>query len=653
MRWKDVRIQWKFAIGFGAVLFFMLTASMISITGVNSIVDDAKIVIVGNKLRGEFTQRVVDHLNWASKLSEFLNSSKASTLEVQLNPHLCAFGKWYYGEDRKEAERLVPAIAPLLAEIERYHDGLHRSAGTIKEKFVPVNPELGGFLRDKLADHLKWSNAVLKALADENSRKAEVESDPHKCGLGKWLYSDEMAALRQADPEFDRQIGAVYGPHERLHESVVRINALLAEGRNNDAKKYFHDVTEKEAGLALATITGVIGWHNARMLKAEEAKKVYSTETIPNLVKVQELLDKTKDAISAHVMTDEAMLEAAAHTRSTIIAATAIALPLAIALAVLLARGIVGPVNKGVTFAQRMAEGDMSQELDVDQKDEIGMLAAALREMTQRLGEVMGEVIEGAGNVASGAQELSATSETLSQGASQQAASVEEVSSSMDEMASNIQHNAENAAQTEALARKAAEDAEAGGQAVAMTVGAMKQIAEKISIIEEISRQTNLLALNAAIEAARAGEHGKGFAVVAAEVRKLAERSGRAATEISALSAESVEVADKAGEMLARIVPDIRRTAALIQEISAASREQNNGAGQVNQAVQQLDQVIQQNASASEEMASTAEELSSQAEQLLSTVSFFKLKDDAALRSRLRRGLPAGLAAPRGGRNSG
>ena len=201
----------------------------------------------------------------------------------------------------------------------------------------------------------------------------------------------------------------------------------------------------------------------------------------------------------------------------------------------------------------------------------------------------------------------------------------------MEQMAANIQQNSENAQQTEKMAVKSAEDGNAGGKAVAETVSAMKEIAGKISIIEEIARQTNLLALNAAIEAARAGEHGKGFAVVASEVRKLAERSQGAAGEINELAKSSVNVAEKAGEMLAKIVPDIRKTADLVQEINAASNEQTSGANQINKAIQQLDQVIQQNASASEEMASTSEELLSQAEQLMSTIAFFKTGNNAGL----------------------
>jgi len=244
--------------------------------------------------------------------------------------------------------------------------------------------------------------------------------------------------------------------------------------------------------------------------------------------------------------------------------------------------------------------------------------------MVDRLKMVVADVKTAGDNVASGSQQLSAGSEQMSQGTTEQAASAEEASSSVEEMNATIRQNADNALQTEKIALKSATDAMESGKAVSETVGAMKDIASKISIIEEIARQTNLLALNAAIEAARAGEHGKGFAVVASEVRKLAERSQAAAGEISSLSTTSVEVAEKAGAMLAKLVPDIQKTAELVQEISAASNEQNTGAEQINQAIQQLDQVIQQNASASEEMASTAEELASQSEQLQASIAFFR-----------------------------
>lgn len=285
---------------------------------------------------------------------------------------------------------------------------------------------------------------------------------------------------------------------------------------------------------------------------------------------------------------------------------------------------MVDSLKERTAVAERIAHGDLAAKVKVLSDNDI--LGQALTSMVENLREVVEAVKVAADNVAAASQETSSGAEELSQGATEQAASAEEASASMEQMVANIGQNAENAQETERIAMKSAEDAHEGGEAVAETVAAMKEIAEKISIIEEIARQTDLLALNAAIEAARAGEHGRGFAVVASEVRKLAERSQTAAGEIGQRSTSSVAIAEKAGQMLERLVPDIKKTAELVQEIAAASTEQNSGAEQVNTAIQQLDKVIQQSASAAEELSSTAEELSSQAEQLQDTMSFFNLE---------------------------
>lgn len=273
--------------------------------------------------------------------------------------------------------------------------------------------------------------------------------------------------------------------------------------------------------------------------------------------------------------------------------------------------------------AETVAHGDLT--VQIRERSGQDKLMQALAAMVASLTKVVLDIKTVAGEVANGSQSMSSASSELSQGANTQAASAEEASSSMEQMVSNIKQNADNASQTEKIAIRSAEDAKEGGRSVADAVVAMKEIASKISIIEEIARQTNMLALNAAIEAARAGEHGKGFAVVAAEVRKLAERSQKAAGEINQLSASTVKVAEKAGDMLEKLVPNIQKTAELVKEISAASNEQNTGAEQINAALQQLQVVIQQNASAAEEMASTSEELSGQADGLITTIDFFEI----------------------------
>jgi len=275
--------------------------------------------------------------------------------------------------------------------------------------------------------------------------------------------------------------------------------------------------------------------------------------------------------------------------------------------------------------AGAIAQGDLTVEAKpLSDKDALGL---ALKGMLDKLRVVVSDALAASYNVSSGSQQMSASAEQLSSGASEKAAAAEEASASMEEMAANIKQNADNASQTEKIARQSAAGAETGGQAVARAVQAMQTIAEKITIVQEIARQTDLLALNAAVEAARAGEHGRGFAVVASEVRKLAERSQTAAQEISALSGQTVSVAQQAGEMLVKLVPDIKKTAQLVEEITAACREQDVGASQVSQAIQQLDKVIQQNASASEELSAISEELAAQAEKLQDNISFFRIGD--------------------------
>lgn len=339
---------------------------------------------------------------------------------------------------------------------------------------------------------------------------------------------------------------------------------------------------------------------------------------------------------------DHAADELYVNTRTMMMAAAGLAILIAIAAAIWISLTISRGLRRATAAVADVADGDLTKLAEITNKDEIGALLGNVNVMIERLRGVVADALSASDNVSAGSQELSASSEQVSQGATEQAASAEEASASMEEMAANIKQNADNAAQTEKIARQSAKDAEMSGEAVTRAVGAMRTIAEKISIVQEIARQTDLLALNAAVEAARAGEHGKGFAVVASEVRKLAERSQSAAAEIGQMSGDTVKAAAEAGDMLNRLVPDIRKTAELVSEISAACREQDIGASQINEAIQLLDKVTQQNASASEQMSATSEELAAQAEELQASIAFFKV-DSAGHSVSVKKALPKAI----------
>lgn len=630
MRFKDLKLGQKLAIGFGVLILIAVALGTLAIVNMRNISTQSNYlakeyipeVEVANEIERNSLMTMYNMRGYAYTEEErFLNEGQSYLKKT--NNNLVTAEK--LAQDATQLNELKGAIVETQTAVSNY--------GTLVDETIALNKTL--------------------AETRANMDKAAVD-----------FLQNCMTYLDNQNSSFEAEYAAGNGNLGERHKKITWINDIIDKGNtvrienfkaqatrdpdnyqkaidefsiSSDLSKLREITRETEDITALNNIENAASQYKQAMQnfltawkKREDVSDQRTTTADLVLVKSQEVsvagITNTKDiAIGAVDLLNSSSV--------VMVVGLVIALLIGVLLAVFLTNLITAPIKKGVDFAKTIANGDLNAKIDVDQKDEIGILADALTQMVAKLKDIVTNIVSGADNIASASLQMSSTSQEMSQGANEQASSTEEVSSSMEEMSSNIQQNTDNARQTESISVKATEGVRKGNEASQKSVAAMKEIAQKITIINDIAFQTNILALNAAVEAARAGEHGKGFAVVAAEVRKLAERSAKAAGEIDMVSKEGVEISENAGRLLSEIVPEIEKTARLVQEIAAASIEQSSGADQVNSAIQQLNQVTQQNAAAAEEMATSSEELSSQADQLKDIVSYFKI-DMSSLRTK-------------------
>ncbi len=624
---KNLKLWIKIGMGFGLLIAIVLTLGSIAAWNINKVENESI------KLNSEF----VPEMKIVSNLERFSQKTMYNMLGYGLSE------KKKYLEDGKDN---LEKVKQQIDEAKKLEAGSLYLAD-LKEALP--NIEAGVLKYEELVNETVKKDELI----DENRNALDKAAKKYMDNCYSFLVSQNETLKTEIFAEFEPE-----RLNERLKKitlinnvidlgNATRIATFKSQALRNpelirNAQKNF-DLIEKKLPELLSMVRLEENIKEINNIKAAaDAYKKAMNSLLTNWLDLQKTGDHRGEAAEEILKNAEAIVtkgmaeteKIAGNTASSlsksltiIITGLFTAFIVGIAAAIFITRSVTKPLYEAVAISNMLSEGDLTLKIKVNRRDEIGKLLAAMKGMAEKLRNVVADVKRASENVVSGSQHLSSAAEGISQGASEQASSAEEASASMEQMAANIKQNADNASQTEKIALKSAEDAQEGGKAVAETVTAMKEIAQKISIVGDIAGKTDLLALNAAIEAARAGEHGKGFAVVASEVRKLAERSQIAAGEISTLSVSSVEIAERAGNMLSKIVPDIQKTAELVQEISLASNEQNVGAGQVNRAIQQLDAIVQQNVTASEEMASTSGELSSQADHLKSSIEFFTVEN--------------------------
>ncbi len=677
---NNLKLRSKLIAGFAIMIILISVVSILSILRFGEIARLGSTAVEENGRRAFALSREIDHLNWINDVSDLFLLEEVHHLEVETDWTKCGLGEWIYGGEMEALTAADAELSRLIGEIKPPHERLHKTAVSIDERYVEFDERLISMLETAWIDHLEWIKDLNYSIM--NGTRFTGQTDPTQCNFGKWYYS-----YPADDPEFARLLEEWEEPHIRLHESADAIIQAVAAGNQNRALGLYNSETLATLDLLRGAKESSLGYLLGLEERQAAAIEIFHSQTLPALEETQTALGE----LVSHFETKATLAQDLMNSQVSQIIMTVLiiaigALAAGLLLAVLITSSILRQLGDDPSvlaqIAERVAAGDLSVETNgaktnigvygsviemvdalkekadaleliasgdftgtIIQAGEADTLGNSMLTMQESLTGVLMQVRQAIEQVAQGSDQVSQASQSLSQGATEQASSLEEISSSITEINGQANQNAQSASEANKLAVEARENAIGGNRSMSELIRAMEdintgsgEIKKVVKVIDDIAFQINLLALNANVEAARAGKYGRGFAVVAEEVRNLAARSAEAVRETTGIvdmSVASIEQGDKlvkdTAAQLELIVDGAGKVASLLDEISAASREQAQGLNQISEGVEQIDEVTQANTASAEESASAAEELAGQADELRRLVSQFKLAAEQRL----------------------